>query len=222
MIDRDKALDLYRRARAAYFGPVTALCGHCRDLAELSAQAPVPGLWSPDRAALVAKLLNDYNVIGRVLSRADLEAYPISLTADGADITISAPPGTSADEIAANTLGVLWVPIVAGIALITGALAAITIMRSRAAAQLRDLADQLNAADVEALKADPATRAVWSNWKNQNAAQLKQIADSNPGLIDRLVAGGSALGKLALVAAGIYLAAKLISSNPRREENPCR
>lgn len=217
--DQVLALKHWQTTRDLYFGPCTRNVDAARILGETAAGAQAsfadqrgigPLFWSPSDTPAIQGLLARYNQLGAICSGVDRERYTIGLTPPRDDIAIYAPPGITSDEIAImRYLGVVWVPVLVGAALVVGAIISVKYLNIDAEKLKTKFAKQLVSADAEIAKSgDPALIAAWSDWKKTNKAQLETANQAAPGLIDRLLGKGGiglgigvAVGALALALA---------------------
>jgi hypothetical protein len=197
--EKKKAVALFDRAKVE-LKALKKIMRAAADLAALCTTAPIERIWLPADTDRLSGAVARFNEIDRAIAETELEHFGITLNRDGLDISIyntqSPPLG----------LGVLWLPIVAGVSVIAGVLATIGIQKAVGTYQRSDYAARLLAADERMMAADPQTRATWAEWKKQNQKQIDSIATKEPGLIDRLSSGLGSLGQLAIGAALVFVA----------------
>jgi len=188
-------------------GKLKRLIANAQYLSLLCANAQRSGFpcsLASGQAAVILKMTDRWNTIGRIVSGVELGKYGVYDGPPG-DLCVYAPASMSKEEVQNDIyLGIAWVPAI-GIALILSGLASLYVFRDEADQQRIDLANKLLDADRKVIDSgDRDLQARWADWKKQNSEQVKAAGTETPGLVDRLLGSGSgnmvAIGLLGLAA----------------------
>lgn len=219
-----QAWSLFKSNFAKTTNAVDAMLTTAVVAANISIQAHEEGLpinyWTNIEEEDLQSFLRTYNTMGRLINGAENEKYFITL--EQGDLTIWAPNAMSADQYGADIypgLGLAWIPIVIGIALITAAITADSALEYAAKSKDLDYKNRLLEADQRMSKAPKIQRDMWIKIKKENTKSAKAAQKKHkPGWFGNMFQGlGEGLGEgVGMLAVGGLALLALIQWNKRR------
>jgi len=181
---------------------VDALLSTATLAADVNSDAKAVGLpvdiWTDVEEKQLQDILNRYNTMGRIISRAKLDKYFITL--QKGDLTFYAPQGMTDDEYSSDIypgLGAVFTLIVIGAVLITAAITTNSALDYAAKTKDLEYRNRLLDADLEMAKAPKEQQKFWLAIKKQNVATAKAASKKHKkGWFENMFEGlGGGLGE---------------------------
>lgn len=188
---------------------VDAMLSTAKLAANINIDAKKAGLplniWSSVEENSLQEILRQYNTMGRIISGAKLNKYFITL--EKGDLTIWASPSMSREEYEPDVLGFVFVALMIGAVLITGAIAYIDTLDYKVRMADDSYRNRLLDADIKMSKAPKKQQDFWLNSKRLNTDAAKAAAKQHePGWFEKMfsgLGGGLGLGVGMLAVGGI-------------------
>jgi hypothetical protein len=180
-----------------------------------------------DQAA-VDSILNRYNIIGRLIDRCVMQMYLTHFSRG--DVSIYAPESMDVEQYMQDIYphtreeslkGILVLAIVAGVALLIGGIATLSIVDWDTGVRDKRFRDRLLKADLEMMKKPKALRDEWQQMKRKNAELIRksneQHKTESPWLQKLFSSGG--IDAKTLAAVGLIITLLMVGWSFTRKKN---
>lgn len=177
--------------------------------------------WAQSDQQYLDALLNRYNTIGRLISGCETHKY--WATFYKGDVTIVAPPGMPVEQYEADrypgtitpevgNLGVLWVPIVIGVALIVGCIVADQSIDYAAKSKDHEFRRSVLDADINMMRQPPNIRESWIKMKKSSSDLITRAnKEHESSWFGSLLPGLSGAAGAVVVILGLLVAHRMFN-----------